>query len=174
MNVVSVSINNHPSSFFFLKKWLGFFSCRASPSRLIVCFQPTPPRSRCTTPRPSRLSKVGCDETRHLLSDFGRKCCAALNLFLLFLPRRCSVWIQWHYFRIWTNLLREDSHHGGVKNVFFVVVVQLKCFQKVFYSNSKICEIELFRSIFSMFCYFYSFYKNNSSLYCAFYCFYLT
>lgn len=26
---------------------------------------------------------------------------------------RCSGWIQWHHFRIWTDLLREDSHHGG-------------------------------------------------------------
>lgn len=35
---------------------------------------------------------------------------------LFFCPvssHRCSGWIQWHYLRIWTNRLREDSHHGG-------------------------------------------------------------
>lgn len=34
-------------------------------------------------------------------------------IFLFFLAYRCAVWIQWHYLRIWTNLLREDSHYGG-------------------------------------------------------------
>lgn len=34
------------------------------------------------------------------------------NLLCVF-THRCAGWVQWHYLRIWTNLLREDSHHGG-------------------------------------------------------------
>lgn len=46
----------------------------------------------------SQLKRCSNNNNNNLLSCFSH---------------RCSGWIQWHYLRIRTNRLREDSHHGG-------------------------------------------------------------
>lgn len=107
-----------------------FFSCRGSPSRLIAFFRPTPPRSRCTTPRPSRLSKVGCDEPCHFLPGFDHKCCAALNLFMLFFFFYLVDVLCGYNGTIFAygQTSSGKTHTMEVwKMFFFVVVVQLKC-----------------------------------------------
>lgn len=49
---------------------------------LIECFQPTPPRSKCTTPVPSRLSRVRTDRCIHSCLDM----CVLCGLTVVFCP----------------------------------------------------------------------------------------
>lgn len=84
---------------------------RGSPTCLTECFPPTPPRSKCTTPAPSRSSRVNNVNTSGILEiDV-----MASNFCLISILFRCAVWIQWNYLRIRTNRLRENSHHGGTE-----------------------------------------------------------
>lgn len=60
---------------------------RGRPLPSIMCFPPTPPRNRCTTPAPSRLWKVGMSQA--LNSSVLMTCFYVLSC----VPGRCSVWI---------------------------------------------------------------------------------
>lgn len=38
---------------------------------------------------------------------------------------RCAGWLQWDHLRIWTDVLREDTHHGGaVEKYRYEIVAQ--------------------------------------------------
>ena len=110
--------------FFFLISWLlmsamFYFHSRGSHMSLTVCSPQTRLRSKFIMRVPCRLSKVAC--------IIFVRCIFRMYIFWFPIPystsfhqcsflamsSRCPCWLQWHHFCLWTDILRENTYHGG-------------------------------------------------------------